>query len=154
MNLKRSFFTFIYLAITCIIHAAKYVTVHLNDGAKVSFAIADNPRIAITDGTFSIGTEHFLITGISKYTLSDEDETSVINHTEKSGLVYYPNPTKDYVHIKIDKSIQLRLYSLSGVEFPIKAKHQENLIILDLRDLKNDTYLLKVGKETIKIQKR
>lgn len=152
--MRRFLFLFICLASACSVHAAKYITVHLSEGAKVSFAIVNNPKITFTDGTFSIGTEHFLVSGIRKYTLSDEDETSVMSHTGKPGLTYYPNPTKDYVYIRTEKDAPLHLYTLSGAEFPVKAKHQEDLIIVDLRDLKNDTYLIKVGKETIKIQKQ
>ena len=134
-------------------YAKDFLTVHLDNGAKMSFAVANHPKVTLTDGTFTIGTEHFLISNIRKYTLGDTDETTAIEESVASGLSFYPNPTKDYVYIQTDKDIQPRLYSISGVELPVSCKRQEKCIILDLRNLKSDIYLLQIGKETFKIQK-
>ena len=82
------------------------------------------------------------------------EQTDTLETNMTHGLSFYPNPTKDYVYIRTDKDTKLRLYSLSGIEFPVQYKKQEGLIILDLRGLKSDTYLLRVGEETLKIQKK
>lgn len=134
-------------------YAKDFLTVHLDNGTKISFAVADRPKITLTDGTFAIGTEHFLLSNIRKYTLGDTNETTAIEESVVSGLSFYPNPTMDYVYIQTDKDIQPRLYSISGMELPVTCKRQEKCIVLDLRNLKSDIYLLQIGKETIKIQK-
>ena len=135
-------------------HAANFLTVHLEGGTKISFAIAGHPKILLSDGTFTIGTGQFLVSNIRKYTLGDQDETTSIEAEKQPGLSFYPNPAKDYVYIRTDKDVRPRLYSLSGVEFPVKYKKQEGLIVLDLRGLKSDMYLMIIGKETLKIQKQ
>ena len=154
MNLKKLFLSCIGFGCVSMTGAADFLTVHLNDHTKISFAIATHPKILLTDGTFTIGTGQFLLTNISKYTLGDQDETTALETNMTHGLSFYPNPTKDYVYIRTDKDTKLRLYSLSGIEFPVQYKKQEGLIILDLRGLKSDTYLLRVGEETLKIQKK
>lgn len=103
----------------------------------------------------TIGTESVQVSNVAKYTFGPNMEDGIDNVVADNTLQI---DAKD-----IDKGIivaenydgqDVRLYNTNGVELPIRKTVNDKHLIVDMSSLTKGVYLLVIGSETIKIQKR
>lgn len=123
-------------------------------GNHVSLSIADQPKILFTDGVMSVGTEEFLVSNVSKY-LIGTDEVLGINGVKKDNLHINANDAVNGKVIIDNYSGQaVKMYSSNGMEVACKIKIVSNTAVVDYSSLPTGVYVLSIGKENIKVQKR
>lgn len=81
---------------------------------------------------------------------------SVEEMAEQTGdFRVYPNPATDYVMVVNEKNIraEIRLYDMFGKQVKAFATTSDELIRVDVSDLANGVYVLRMGNQTAKIVK-
>lgn len=123
-------------------------------GNYVSLPIADQPKILFEDGVMRVGTEDFLVSNVSKY-LIGTDEVLGINGVKENNLHIDAN---DIVNGKVNidnySGQAIKMYSSNGMEVSCNVSVISNHVVVDYSSLPAGVYILSIGKETIKIQKR
>lgn len=123
-------------------------------GNYVSIPISNQPKIEFSDGVMRVGTENFLVSNVSKY-LIGTNEVLGINGVKENNLHIDAN---DAVNGKVGidnySGQAIKMYSSNGMEMPSDIKVASNHAVVDYSSLPAGVYILSIGKETIKIQKR
>lgn len=133
-----------------------HLVLYLKDGSKVMWQIKEEPKITFRDNAISIGTKHYEISNIRKYTFEDADYTDIGNvKPEQPGKTYYFDGKNLTVRLDGD-SQDVKIYETSGREVAAPVVHGTNgLLHLNMSGLPNGVYLLQIGKgEAIKIWKK
>lgn len=136
--------------------SSQYLVVQTKSGARVFFECNNAPKITFERNTMSISTELFQIDNVQKYyfTQNMDDGISVptIDNGDSDSFVFKNGKIGVRVN---DASASIRLTTASGISVNAKITvSDDNLLLIDMSELKPDVYVLSVGQESIKILKR
>lgn len=128
--------------------------IHFKEGSYAIIPLNTQPKIYFSDGLITIDNESFQISGIKKYTIADSEGTGIDEILSDKGVNY--NFMNDKIYVRTAKNNPtVRLYSMEGILVPVSYdKATEGMIVIGLSSLDKGIYLLTVGEQTIKIQKR
>ena len=76
------------------------------------------------------------------YILDIDYESASIDNQKFDDLIFYPNPTNDFITIDLEESFKYELFDLQSKNISLKVSHSNN--ILDFRNLNTGIYLLKI----------
>ena len=146
----------VFLCLSLLLPVLGYSQTHLvltlKSGQNVSIELTEMPKITFDEGIMAIGTENFLVSNVSKYTF---DNGSVGIEIESNDLgIDLRHAAEGYITLGNSDSKAVVIYNISGVQMPIKITAKENRTKLDFSALPSGTYIMSVGNEHIKIQKR
>lgn len=123
-------------------------------GNHVSIPIANQPKIVFENGVMYVGSESFLVSNVVKYIIGS-DEALAVKDTVKDGLHIDANDAANgKVLIENYNGQTIKVYGTNGVEMPCKVTVSGTSAMVDYSTLPTGIYVLYVGKENIKIQKR
>ena len=155
-QILSTIFTLILLTTTAFAQDKVYMVLHMKDGSKVMWSIAEKPKISFQGGTMSVETQDFLVSNIKKYTLEDANYTGIgdvsLGNAEApchfNGQELTVRPQGDMKNVK--------LFGANGVEVAVPVRQgTDGLLHFDLTNQPAGVYLLQVGQgETIKILKK
>lgn len=129
--------------------------ISLKSGNHVSISIADQPKIVFENGVMSVGKEDFLVSNVVKYVIgSDEVLTSVNTYFSDVFTIDANDAANGNVLINNYSGQAIKMYSANGTEVPCKVSINAATAKVDYSSLPTGIYILNVGKENIKIQKR
>lgn len=123
-------------------------------GNHVSITIKDRPKITFEDGVMRIGTEDFLVSNVSKYLIGTDDVLGIDGVKENKLHIDANNAVNGKVSIDNYSGQLIKMYSSNGMEVSCDVKVTNSHAIIDYSSLPAGVYILSIGKETIKIQKR
>lgn len=133
----------------------RFLHIILKSGSYVSLPVADQPMIVFDKGVMYVGSESFLVSNVSKYIVGTEDDVTGVDKAAKDGLrIDASDAANGKVQIENYNGQEIRMYDASGVEVPCKVTAKGSTAMVDYTALPIGIYLLSVGDETIKIQKR
>lgn len=130
--------------------------IHLNNGTKVCFPLSQRPKITLTGSILTLDTEHFLISNIKKYTfgsstdtgfqLTDDDHKATVTADWSNGRIY----------IRTDKPASgIQVYTVNGIRHAVSLSTlDDGSYVIETNTLPHHTYLIKVGDDTFKLQKK
>lgn len=152
---KKTFLVLIIL-LTCntiLANELNCIVIYLKTGNKIILSMKDYPKIVVENNKISLGTNHFSISNISKYTF--ENITQSIDDTNLSDDKII-SLSDGHVYIKSKKSKSfIKLHTVSGKELNIETHTLGNGIIdINLTSHPIGVYLLTIDGETIKIQRK
>lgn len=154
MNMKT--LNCILLILTCLNCYAEDQKLHIiqKSGNHISIPTTEKTKILFEDGVMRVGTEDFLVSNVSKY-LIGTDEMLGINGVKEDNLHIDAN---DAVNGKVSidnySGQSIKMHSSNGMEVPCNVSVISNHAVVDYSSLPAGVYILSIGKETIKIQKR
>lgn len=155
-QILSTIFTLILLTTTAFAQDKVYMVLHMKDGSKVMWNIAEKPKITFQGRTMSVETQDFLVSNIKKYTLEDANYTG-IGDVQQGGLEgnYHFNGRELTVRPQGDAK-NVKLFAANGVEVAVPVRQgADGLLRFDLTNQPAGVYLLQVGQgETIKILKK
>lgn len=149
-------FILMLLGIKTLANGRECMVLYLKDGGKVVWQIKEEPKITFRNSTISIGTAHYEISNIRKYTFEDADDTAIENvESEQSGKTYYFNEESLTVRFNGDAK-DVKIYETNGREVAAPVVHETNgLLHIDMSGLPSGVYLLRIGnEEAVKIWKK
>lgn len=124
-------------------------------GNHVSMPIAEQPKIVFESGVMYVGNETFLVSNVSKYLVGTDEILLAVKEVTKDGLHIDANDAANgKVQIENYKGQAIKVYGTNGVEMPCKVTVSGTSAMVDYSALPTGIYVLSVGKENIKIQKR
>lgn len=93
------------------------------------------------------------LTGIRKISFENNDFTAVEDVVSPSSVRVYPNPTADMLIIDgADAKQEIAIYSINGTKV-LSAQSQEGTNTIQVAQLPNGVYLLRLADETFKLIK-
>lgn len=124
-------------------------------GNHVSMPIADQPKITFESGVMYVGSESFLVSNVVKYLVGTDEILLAVKDVAKDALRIDANDAANgKVQIENYKGQAIKVYGTNGVEMPCKVTVSGTSAMVDYSTLPTGIYILSVGKENIKIQKR
>ena len=93
------------------------------------------------------------MTGVRKISFENNDFTAIEDVTTPSTIRVYPNPTADMLIIDgVTAKQEIAIYSLNGAKV-LSTQSQEGTNTIQVSDLPNGVYLLRLSNETFKLIK-
>jgi len=123
------------------------------------YEISDKSFSRIPDGTgpfyFTTPTpDEFNGTDATGLLLVPQTQTGIKNLKVESSIFVFPNPVKEYITVKgVKKDAKINLYDLTGGLLQ-SIPAEENSTNIDVSSLRQGTYLLQVGEQTVKFVKQ
>lgn len=130
------------------------IIVHLQGGGYIVFPLEQQPRIVFDGQVVTIGTEHYQVSNIRKYTIGDSESTGIVGAGEKDGIGSYTFDGEQLVVRLSDAGKPVRLCNMAGIQIPFR--HQptsEGLLYVQFPPRHGEVYLLTIGSETFKIMR-
>lgn len=125
------------------------LVVFLKSGTKVMLPVSDEPKITFDGTVMRVGNGDYQIENVQKWMVGEPELLGIENATDKESIAY-----RDGL-LTISDSADIHVYNAAGVEQPVKVKMQDmGIRTADLSALPAGVYMIKAGKETLKIQKR
>ena len=133
--------------------SAANMIVFLHSGAQVSYETTAEPRITLSDGVMTIGTDVFELRNVRKYTfVGTADALDEVVENMDINLSYAGN---GYITIQNYTNQPIALYDIVGRTIPCEIHRLSNdLVQVDFSAQVSAVYLLSIGNETIKIFKQ
>ena len=130
------------------------IIVYMKDGSYAVFPIEKSPRITFEGKVVSISDERWQISNVQKYTIGDSEETGIIEMRGSKNLKGYSLKDGQVVVRLTDKTKTVRLYTLGGMEVPIKDKPDaDGYLRLKFPSGGDGVFLLNIDGETLKIRR-
>ena len=93
------------------------------------------------------------MTGVRKISFENNDFTAIEDVTTPSTIRVYPNPTADMLIIDgVTAKQEIAIYSLNGAKV-LSTQSQEGTNTIQVSELPNGVYLLRLSNETFKLIK-
>lgn len=93
------------------------------------------------------------LTGIRKISFENNDFTAIEDVVSPSSVRVYPNPAADMLIIDgVDAKQEIEIYSINGTKV-LSAQSQEGTNTIQVAQLPNGVYLLRLADETFKLIK-
>ena len=93
------------------------------------------------------------LTGVRKISFENNDFTAIEDVTTPSTIRVYPNPTADMLIIDgVTAQQEIAIYSLNGAKV-LSTQSQEGTNTIQVSELPNGVYLLRLSNETFKLIK-
>ena len=122
------------------------LVVFLKSGNYVCIPVNDNPKIEFEGTIMHVGSNDFQIENVSKWIIGDADEiiSGIIDTKSQNGIRF----KDDFLIVGNLKDIQI--YNVDGMKLPARVDRGK----IDMTSWPRDIYVIKAGKETIKIKKQ
>lgn len=154
--MKKIILTSILLTCTAFLSARPHdcIIVYMKGGNYALFPIDKSPRITFEGKVVSISDERWQISNVQKYTIGDSEETGIIEMAGSKNLKGYSLKDGQVIVRLTDKTKQVRLYTLSGIEIPIASKPDANgFLRLKFPSGGDGVFLLNIDGETLKVRR-
>ncbi len=149
MRKKLSLLSCLLLACACV--SAKSLLFTLKDGTQVYYLLGGekNPIMTFHNGQTTINDDSYTISDIVKFVISDTDDPNNITET------HIPSASlKGNCFMVNQASGEVKVYNLSGMEVKARVEKVNDCLSIDLSSLPKNTYIIKVGEQSFKVQKR
>ena len=144
--------TFLLLTAICALHIeAKSLVLVLTDGTLVYYLLGEgkDPVMTYSKETITVNTDQFTFDGVERFYISTTDDPSGVDdvklaETKFDGQTLVVGTTKQAV----------RIYRIDGTEVKVKPVVGESRTVVSVADLERGNYVVKVGEQSFKIQKK
>lgn len=134
--------------------SAKCVIITLKGGMLMYYQLGGekNPVMTFPDGKVAMNDDVFEISDIKSFVISPEDVP------EEVALKELENPQMRFVGgiltTKAGEGNEVKVYTLSGTEVKAEKSEADGLVSVNLSKLQRGTYIVKIGKESFKVNKK
>lgn len=142
---------FIFLLMTGSMYAEseQCLVVFLKSGAQITLPVSDEPKITFDGSVMSVGNGDYQIENVRKWMVGDPETLSVENAMVKGNMEY-----RDGV-LTVGNASDIHVYNAAGMELSVSVKaHGAGIRTVDFSTLPAGVYVVKAGKETLKIRTR
>lgn len=150
--MKKTFLSFLF-ALSLLTAGAKSVVFTLNDGSLIYYLLGGEtaPIMRFTDdGTFTVNADSYEVSGIKNFYISQTDDPTAIS----SPSVSQPTFAGGLFCVHPNGATSVTVFNMNGTRIDVPIMKQNDTITLDLHSLSRGIYIIKVGKESFKINKK
>lgn len=124
----------------------QFLVVELKSGIHITLPITERPKITFDGTMMSIGNGDYQIENVRKWMVGDPEEIAQsVEIVKTQDAIRYNDGV---LIVGADKNVHI--CNAAGVEMPVSVRNGQ----VDMRALPADIYLIRVGKETLKIRKK
>lgn len=150
--MKKTFLTLL-LGFSLLPAGAKSVVFTLKDGTLVYYLLGGEvaPVMRFGDeGTLTINADSYEVSGIKNFYISQTDDPSAVATPQTAR----PTLAGGLFSVHAAAGTAVAVFNLVGTRQDIPVTQQGNTVTLDLHALPRGIYIIKVGKESFKINKK
>lgn len=142
------------LCLSALTAGAKCVIITLKSGTLMYYQLGGekNPVMTFPEGKVAMNDDTFEISDIKNFYISPDDVP------EEVALQRVEAPQMRFVGgiftAKADKGDDVRVYSLGGTEMRVEKSEANGNISININKLQKGTYIIKVGKDSFKVNKK
>ncbi len=152
-TIRHILFSFALAAVSMAAQAEDCLILHLTDGNKIMFRLAERPKITFEGGLVCIKTDRLRIENVSKYTIADVSPAGIDAPKDGAGGAVDVRGNTAYVQTK-DGNAQVKCHAADGKELPVGMKRLPGgVVAVDLSAAPRGVVIITVGDESIKIQR-
>ena len=124
----------------------QHLCVLLKSGTQINVAIEERPMISFDGTVMRVGDGDYQIANVRKWMIGDPEKIAQgIEDTKAGNTISYQNGI-----LTVGKQTDVRAYNAAGMEMPVRVENGK----VDMTAWPHDIYVIKAGKETLKLRKR
>ena len=129
---------------------ARSIVVVLADGTEIYYLVDNSPVMKWNDGVITVSTDNYELEGISRFYVSETDDpTAIETLMDRQGIEYTAN---SIVVLAQDKPVSL--FTVDGKAIELRQSTSGAYVSVDTSTLEKGVYIVRIGNQTIKFQKR
>ncbi|MBO4565176.1 MAG: T9SS type A sorting domain-containing protein [Bacteroidaceae bacterium] len=129
--------------------SARSLVLVLSDSTKIYFLLDDKPVMRMVDGKVLIDTQTFSFEDVDRFYISQTDDPSGIEAVMAEKQVKFEGNT---LVVEGEKAVEV--YAINGMKMKAKVNRAAGMTKVDTSDLAKGTYVVKVGKASMKFVKK
>ena len=129
--------------------SARSLVLVLSDSTKIYFLLDDKPVMRMVDGKVMIDTQAFRFEDVDRFYISQTDDPSGIEAVMAEKQVKFEGNT---LVVEGEKTVEV--YAINGMKMKAKVSRAAGMTKVDTSDLAKGTYVVKVGKASMKFGKK
>lgn len=129
--------------------SARSLVLVLSDSTKIYFLLDDKPVLRMVDGKVMIDTQAFRFEEVDRFYISQTDDPSGIEAVMAEKQVTFDGNT-----IVVDGEKAVEVYAINGMKMKAKVSRTAGMTKVDTSGLAKGTYVVKVGKASMKFVKK
>lgn len=142
------------LCLAALAGEAKCVIITLKSGTQMYYQLGGekNPVMTFPEGKVAMNDDQFEITDIKNFIISPDDvpEEVALKEVEAPRM----RLAGGILTTLAKEGDEVNVYTLSGIEVKAEKSEENGLVRLNLSQLQRGTYIVKVGKESFKVNKK
>lgn len=148
--MKKILALILCLTMTVMADARSLILV-LSDSTQVYYLLGGekNPVMKCGKESITVDTDKYAFQDVVKFFLSDKDAPDAINDMTIPGLTY------DGSTLYVNSSVKsVNVYRIDGIEVEVKTAISDGRTAISTSSLERGTYVVKIGKASMKIHKK
>ena len=129
--------------------SARSLVLVLNDSTKIYFLLNDKPVLRMEKGKVLIDTQTFSFEDVDRFYISQTDDPSGIEAVMAEKQLKFEGNS---LVVEGDKVVEI--YAVNGVKMKAKVSKAAGMTTVDTGNLAKGTYVVKVGKVSLKFVKK
>ena len=129
--------------------SARSLVLVLNDSTKIYFLLNDKPVLRMEKGKVLIDTQTFSFEDVDRFYISQTDDPSGIEAVMAEKQLKFEGNS---LVVEGDKEVEI--YAVNGVKMKAKVSKTAGMTTVDAGNLAKGTYVVKVGKASLKFVKK
>ena len=122
-TIRHILFSLAFACVSMEAQAEDCLILHLKDGNKIMFRLAERPKITFEGGLVCIKTDRLRIENVSKYTIADVSPAGIDAPKDGAGGAVDVRGNTAYVQTK-DGDAQVKCHAADGKELPVGMKRR------------------------------
>ena len=148
-------FLILFAFLSCNVYSQEWnLTIITKAGTRISLPVVEQPKITFQEGIMTIATEQLQVSNISKYVFDGGKEDAVNLQKEDKLQIDASRSSQGIVVLSGYTGQEIRLFDVSGKTYPVAINKDDASVVVSFKERSSGIYLLCVGKETLKIQKK
>ena len=147
--IKKTILICTFALLASVSASARSLVLVLNDSTKIYFLLNDKPVLRMADGKVQIDTQSFLFEDIDRFYISQTDDPSGIEAVMAEKQMKF-----DGNSLVVDGEKAVEVVAINGMKMKVKVVRTAGMTRVDIADLPKGTYVVKVGKASLKFVKK
>lgn len=159
MEKRTTVFLFLLLCLIETIWAdtRKSLIVECKNGTTVSFLLVNSPELTFSNRSLVVKDNsrafNFVIDDVLQYYFISEG-TDIENVERQIEMQFYYDTESNVVVEGIDQPVQIRLYSVKGLDYSDCVSVTNNKAVVSLSSLQKGIYIVSINNHQIKVYKK
>lgn len=140
----------VLLASACMV-SARSLVLTLSNNTKVYYLLGGevNPVMRFVDGKMTVNTDTYAFSNIKNFFISEEDDPTAIEEVKPVASRFDGNTL-----VVEGEAKAVKVYGTDGKRVDAPVVQLDGHVSVDMSGLRKGTYIINIGKDSVKVQKK
>lgn len=151
--MKKLTLLFFLMCMVSVGAMAKSIVFTLSDGTKVYYLLGGetNPILRFVDGKVTVEADEYELSNIKNFYVSNEDDPNGIESVLAAQSASYSGNT---LVVNAANVSNVKVFTVGGMEVKADIQQSGDMTTVNLNGLEKGTYVIQVGKSSLKVLKK